>query len=182
MHLPTRTEVFGACATSPIREQVMSDSTIDPVCGMPVHRDSFAMDHLGIHYAFCSRQCQERFKASPHLYIGIPGEKAPKQKGVEVIKRRRFQVEQPLTVAEASTLAEALGAMMGVQAIEVAGDTISLTYDLLQATAEQIEAQIGQVGVRLGAGWAERLQRGFVHYVEECEVGNLQVNPHPGHH
>ena len=36
--------------------------------------------------------------------------------------------------------------------------------------------------MRLGSGWAERLQRGFVHYSEECEVGNLEVTPHPGHY
>ena len=162
--------------------QAMNDSTTDPVCGMTVSRDSFALEHLGIQYAFCSRQCQERFKSNPHLYIGKPGEPAPRQKGVEIVKRRRFRLDHPLTDAEASILVEALDAMMGVQHVEAAGDNVSITYDLLQATAEQLEARIGQVGMRLGAGWAERLQRGFVHYVEECEIGNLEVTPHRGHH
>ncbi len=160
----------------------MDDTIEDPVCGMQVSRDSFAMEHLGIHYAFCSQQCQDRFKANPHLYIGVPGKQAPKQKGLEVIKQRRFRLEQPLTDEEAAILAKELGAMMGIQSMEVTGDTLSITYDLLQATAEQIEARIGEVGGLLGTEWAERLQRGFVHYIEECEAGNLEVTPHRGHH
>jgi YHS domain-containing protein len=160
----------------------VDDTLKDPVCGMTVSRDSFAMEHLGIHYAFCSQQCQDRFKLNPHLYIGVPGKKAAKQEGVEILKRRRFLLEPTLTEAEASILVEELGAMMGIKDIEAAGGTIAITYDLLEATAEQIEARIGQVGVRLGSGWAERLQRGFVHYLEECEVGNLEVRPNAGHH
>ena len=160
----------------------MDDTIEDPVCGMQVSRDSFAMEHLGIHYAFCSQQCQDRFEANPHLYIGVPAEQAPKQKGLEIVKQRRFRLEQPLTNEEAAILVKELGAMMGIRSMEVTGDTISITYDLLQATAEQIEARIGEVGGLLGTGWAERLQRGFVHYVEECEVGNLEVKPHRGHH
>lgn len=160
----------------------MDETITDPVCGMQVSRDSFALEHLGIRYAFCSQQCQDRFRSNPHLYIGVPGKKAAKQKGVKILKRRRFSLEQALTEAEASILEEALGAMMGIKGIEVAGDTIAITYDLLEATAEQIEIRIGQVGVGLGSGWAERLQRGFVHYLEECEVGNLEVRPNAGHH
>jgi YHS domain-containing protein len=165
-----------------MEESVMSDSTTDPVCGMRVSRDSYPLEHLGIHYAFCSAQCQERFKTNPHLYIGVPGEKAPRQKGVEIIKRRSFRLEQPLTGTDAATVVEELGAMMGIKHVDVAGDIVAITYDLLQATAKQIEARIVQVGVGLGAGWAERLQRGFVHYFEECEVGNLEVTSRPGHH
>jgi YHS domain-containing protein len=163
------------------QEEIMDDTIEDPVCGMQVSRDSFAMEHLGIHYAFCSQQCQDRFKANPHLYIGVPGEQAPKQKGLEIVKQRRFRLEQPLTDEEAAILVKELGAMMGIKSMEVTGDTISITYDLLQATAEQIEARIGEVGGLLGTGWAERLQRGFVHYIEECEAGNLEATPYRGY-
>lgn len=159
----------------------MSDSTKDPVCGMQVSRDSFAMEYLGMQYAFCSQQCQDRFKANPHLYIGVPGEKAPKQKGMEVIKRRHFRLEQALTDAEAVILAEELGAMMGIRHIEISGDTVDITYDLLLVTAEQIETRIGQTGMHLGTGLGERLQRGFVHNSEEIEVDSLEVRPHPVH-
>lgn len=153
----------------------------DPVCGMEVAPTQFETVYEGLHYAFCSEQCRQRFLANPHLYVGVPGEKAPGQKGVELLKRRRFRLDTPLVAQDAAILAEALGAMMGVKAVEIEDDTVTLTYDLIQATADQLEARMEEVGAKLGAGWAERLRRGFVHYMEECEVGNLEVHPHPGH-
>ena len=54
-----------------------------------------------------------------------------------------------------------------------------MTYDCCKATAEQIEAVLAEAGARLGNGWAERLRRGFVHYTEECEIGQPQVGPLP---
>lgn len=134
----------------------------DPVCGMAVAPAQFETIYEGVHYAFCSEQCRQRFAANPHLYIGVPGEKAARQKGVELFKRRRFR--------------------MGVKDIEIQdGNTVTLTYDLVQATADQLEAKMEEVGAKLGEGWAEGLRRGFVHYMEECEVGNLEVHPRHGH-
>jgi YHS domain-containing protein len=159
----------------------MSTTVKDPVCGMEVAPTQFETVYEGLHYAFCSEQCRQRFLANPHLYVGVPGEKAPGQKGVELLKRRRFRLDTPLVAQDAAILAEALGAMMGVKAVEIENDTVTLTYDLIQATADQLEARMEEVGAKLGAGWAERLRRGFVHYMEECEVGNLEVHPHPGH-
>ncbi len=160
----------------------MSATVKDPVCGMEVAPAQFETVYEGLHYAFCSEQCRQRFAANPHLYIGMPGVKAPAQQGVELLKRRRFQLDAPLTARDAATLTEELGAMMGVRAVGIEDDnTVTLTYDLIQATAEQLEAKMAEVGARLGAGWAERLRRGFVHYMEECEVGNLEVRPHHGH-
>lgn len=160
----------------------MSTTVKDPVCGMEVAPTQFETAYEGLHYAFCSEQCRQRFAANPHLYIGVPGVKAPAQKGVELLKRRRFRLDVPLTPQNGAILAEALGAMMGVKAVEIEdANTVALTYDLIQATADQLEAKMAEVGVKLGEGWAERLRRGFVHYMEECEVGNLEVHPHPGH-
>ncbi len=160
----------------------MSATVKDPVCGMEVAPAQLETVYEGLRYAFCSEQCRQRFVANPHLYIGVPGEKAPVQKGEELLKRRRFQLDAPLAPHDAVILADELGAMMGVKAIEIQDDnTVTLTYDLLQATAEQLEAKMAEVGAKLGAGWAERLRRGFVHYMEECEAGNLEVHPHPGH-
>ncbi|MDP1925275.1 MAG: YHS domain-containing protein [Thiobacillus sp.] len=160
----------------------MSTPFKDPVCGMDVAPAQLETIYEGIHYAFCSEQCRQRFVANPRLYIGVPGEKAPKQKGVELFKRRRFQLDTPLAAHDAVVLAEALGAMMGVKAIVIQDDNIvSITYDLIQTTADQLEAKMGEVGVKLGEGWAERLRRGFVHHMEECEVENLEVNSHHWH-
>jgi hypothetical protein len=52
----------------------------------------------------------------------------------------------------------------------------------LQATAEQIMTTHGEIGLSLGAGWAERLQQGFIHALEECELDSLEVAPRPGRH
>lgn len=160
----------------------MSTMVKDPVCGMDVDPAQFETTFEGIRYAFCSEQCRQRFAANPHLYIGVPGEKAPGQKGVEVLKRRRFQLETPLGQQERAILTEALAAMMGVKAVEIPDDrTVVITYDLLQATADQLEAKMTETGLKLGEDWAERLRRGFVHYMEECEVGNLEVHSRHRH-
>lgn len=153
----------------------MKTSAIDPVCGMEVKPRQNETIYLDIHYAFCSQQCRDRFLANPHLYIGQPGEKAPKQRGAEVIKKRTLRLAAPLPPQGAETLAEALQAMMGVKRVTVDDLKVEVTYDLLQATAKQIEERIAEIGVQLGEGWAESLRRAFVHYEEECEIGNLEV-------
>lgn len=69
----------------------------DPVCGMIVEPQANSIEYLQMHYAFCSQQCKDRFIANPHLYIGYPGQKAPKQEGMEVVKRRRIRLGHPLS-------------------------------------------------------------------------------------
>lgn len=155
----------------------MSEVMEDPVCHMQVAPDSFPEKFAGSHYAFCSEQCRERFKANPRLYIGLPGKKAPKQKGATVIKQRRMRLAQPLSSTESETVAVAVQSMMGIKEISAEGNSVCITYDLLEATAEQIEKKLEEVGVQLGGGLAERLHRAFMHYEEECEVGNLEVHP-----
>ena len=71
--------------------------------------------------------------------------------------------------------------MMGMQAVTVAGGKLDITYDLLQATEQQIEAQLAEAGVALGEGWPERLRRAFVQYLEQCEVDALECRPPRGH-
>jgi YHS domain-containing protein len=154
----------------------------DPVCGMQVASDHYTIDYLQMHYAFCSRQCQERFQENPHLYVGLPGQKSPKQEGREVIKQRRLHLALTLSSAQEDEVVQALRDMMGIKAVSAAGDKIEITYDLLQATAEQIEFRLEEVGVRLGEGWPERLRRAFVHYEEECEIDNLEVHEKSGVH
>ena len=159
----------------------------DPVCEMWVAPEQNAVNYQGMHFAFCSQQCKEHFLAHPHLYIGFPGEPAPKQIGQAVLKRRRLHLGEPLSDADAQQLTERLRAMMGVYAVEIRAEELTITYDLLQETAEQIETVLQQAGARLGTGWAERLRRAFVHYLEETEVESLEVRPGPhiqggGHH
>ncbi|MCO6412261.1 MAG: YHS domain-containing protein [Thiogranum sp.] len=163
-----------------------SEKVKDPVCKMLVAPDQYAINYQGLDFAFCSQQCKDRFLANPHLYIGVPGEPAPKQAGQEVVKRRRLRLDQPLSASAAQQISEQLLAMMGVYAVDIAADELTITYDLLQATAEQIEATLQQAGARLGGGWGERLRRAFVHYLEDTEVASREVQPgppgHGGHH
>lgn len=154
--------------------------TKDVVCGMQVEADKNQLSYLGVSYSFCSRQCRERFQDNPHLYIGMPGQKAPKQDGLSVFKQRSLRLAQPLTPSQAKMLSDALQTMMGIQSVSVEGDCVVIMYDLLQATAEQIEKKLAEIGVQLGEGLAEHLRRAFVHYEEECEVGSLEV--HQGTH
>lgn len=148
----------------------------DPVCGMQVDPHQYAIQYLEIPYAFCSRQCLERFRDHPHLYIGQPGIKAPRQEGREVLKKRSLRLATPLTGQQAVALAEALTTLPGIRRVEVEGERLYLIYDLLQSTAEQIEEKLAEVGVGLGDGWADRLRLAFVHYEEELEASGLEVN------
>jgi YHS domain-containing protein len=159
----------------------------DPVCQMLVPPDQYAVNYLGMDFAFCSQQCKDRFLANPHLYIGVPGKGAPKQAGQEVIKRRRLRLESPLSESAAQQIVEHLLAMMGVYAVDIDGEDVTITYDLLQATAAQIEATLQQAGARLGEGWGEQLRRAFIDYLEETEVASLEARSGPhghggGHH
>lgn len=145
----------------------------DPVCGMMVEPGCIGTTYLSISFSFCSQQCLERFLAHPQLYVGSPTRRAPRQAGVESIKRRRLRLSAALEPEQVVVVAQALRAMMGVKDVVASGDMLTVGYDLLLATEEQIEAKLVEVGVGLGQGWAERLRRAFVHYEEECEAGNL---------
>ncbi len=153
----------------------------DPVCNMEVAPGQLDTVYLGVHYSFCSLQCQERFVANPHLYIGHPGHQAPKQQGQEILKRRRLSLDKVLTAEQADRIGQKLGEMMGIQSVTVAVDRLEITYDLLQATEQQIETKLAEIGVTLGEGWGDRLRRAFVQYLEECELGSLECRPLSGH-
>lgn len=148
----------------------------DPVCGMQVQPDMYAVEYQQSRYAFCSSQCRDRFLEHTHLYIGFPGQKSPKQEGKEVLKERHLRIAQPLTSSQAKKLSIALHKVMGIKSVEIDGDMIRIVYDLLQTSAESIEARMDEIGVQLGEGWAEKLHRIFVHNVEELEIDSLEVH------
>lgn len=153
----------------------MGNLVKDVICGMEVDPDRNRLVHPGMEYAFCSTQCRERFMANPHLYVGLPGQKAPKQEGTEILKRRRLRLAQPLSPTQAAGVIEALRAMMGIKAVSAEERRIEIVYDLLQATAEQIEEKLAEIGVQLGGTWTEQLRRAFMYYEEECQLSNLDV-------
>lgn len=160
----------------------MNEIVKDPVCHMDVLVSSFATEYLGVPYAFCSAQCKERFQENPHLYIGMPGHKAPTQLGKTVIKRRRFVLASPLDATQAEQVKRALLEMMGMHEIDIDGDKIEIQYDLMQVAAEQIADKLALIGASLGESWVDRLKLGFINYLEECEVGSLEVKNKKGCH
>ncbi len=159
-----------------------SSKVRDPVCEMMVDPQQLAINYLGMHFAFCSTQCKQRFLDNPNLYIGTAGHKAPKQEGQEVLKRRRLKLSDPLSPEIKAQLIERVQSMMGIKRIEIEGDIVDITYDLLEATEAQIEEAIAQSGAALGHGLARRLSRAFVQYLEETEIENLEVKPQAHHH
>ena len=155
----------------------MNNSVKDPVCHMEVSPESFAIEYEGIHHAFCSEQCKERFLSNPHLYIGFPGHKAPAQQGVAVIKKHRLALSTPLDTAQAELVKRALTEMMGIHEIRIEGDKIEIQYDLVQVTAEQIANRLELIGIELGKDWIDRFKLAIINELEETEVGSLEVHP-----
>jgi len=156
----------------------------DVVCGMEVSADDISLDYQDRHYVFCSNQCLERFQLNPRLYIGYPGNEAPRHAGVEVLKQRTLKLAEPLPAEIRTQFIEYIEAMMGIHNIEISGDRITIVYDLLQATESQIEQSISDAGIVLGAGLTEKVRRAFVHFLEETEIDSLEARPGSkgGHH
>lgn len=154
----------------------MNEMLEDPVCHMQVPSTSFATEYAGIHYAFCSAQCKERFLASPHLYIGFPGRPAPAQEGKEVVKRRSLLLSAPLDAMQAEQVKRALLEMMGIHEVCIEGDKIEIQYDLMQVTTEQIADKLALIGADLGGGWVDRLKLALINNLEEIEISSLQVD------
>ncbi|MBI3345031.1 MAG: hypothetical protein HY028_09300 [Gammaproteobacteria bacterium] len=63
---------------------------------MKVAPGQHALVHQQMEFPFYSEQCRARFLAHPHLYIGYPGVKAPKQDVKSILKRRRLRLTRPL--------------------------------------------------------------------------------------
>jgi YHS domain-containing protein/copper chaperone CopZ len=154
----------------------------DPVCHMDVSDTSLKIEYAGIHYGFCSEQCKDRFLANPHLYIGVPGHKAPAQKGMQLIKRRRMLLETSLDSEQVTHVRQALFEMMGIQEVAIENDTIDIQYDLLQVTAEQIADKLELIGTQLGGGLMDRLKLAFIDFQEEAEISRLEVEDNQHSH
>lgn len=148
----------------------MQDKDKCPVCDMDTSTSALTMKHRGAPYKFCSHQCMENFIARPQLYLRL---KSPKQEGKHVIKQRSFTLDTPIPELGLEALRNDLLKMMGIRDVQVTNSKVSVIYDLLEATALQIEQFFEQEGAKLGSGWADRLKRGWIHYTEENELNTL---------
>lgn len=156
---------------------MQDDKIMDPVCGMLVESHNHEILFQQMHFVFCSEQCRARFLAHPHMYIGYPGQKAPKQEGQVLLKRRRLHLEQPLSAEGEALIQDLLLALMGVSNVAIAGDRVEVTYDLLQVSLEDVEKALTEAGARLGGEWAQRLRRALIHESEEWEIDAHEVTP-----
>lgn len=148
-----------------------------PVCDMVVAGRDHEVTYQNMPFVFCSDQCKARFLAHPRLYIGFPGSAAPKHEGRVSLRRRHLRLEQPLSVEGKAILEGALCDVMGIDAVNVVGDRIDITYDLLEVSLEELEAILAGIGARLGGNWGETLRRAWIHESEETELGSLEATP-----
>jgi len=150
----------------------MNALTKDPVCGMEVKPHQNEIVYLGVRYAFCSELCQKQFLKDPHLYIAPLVREVHEQQGMAVVKSRRMHLDSSLSPEQAQSLVLALQQIRGVTQVAAQAKRLEISYDSLQTTAEQIESKLTEVGNRIGGGWAELLRQAFIHYEEECQIGN----------
>jgi len=156
-----------------------------PVCDMVVTENNVTYEYQNINFFFCSEQCQERFITNPHLYIGHSGRAAAKQRGESIIKKRIIKLEQPVPDEIAELITSGLCDMMGIKEVNIDGGNISISYDIIEVTAKQIENKIEGMGKQIKDNWIEHLKLAFVHYIEETEIDNLEqdtCSSHEHHH
>lgn len=145
-----------------------------PVCHMSKINRSLLVNYQGVDHYFCSSQCLERFKAHPHLFVGDPKHGlSPKQKGQTALKKRRIGFAEPIDDDFKEVLEQSLRSLMGVKTLIFEGSSLSVTYDLLQVSLENIESTIEQTVTQERSGVVDRIKRGFIHFSEECELDNL---------
>ena len=161
-----------------------------PVCCMQVKPENLFFEFNGLKFYFCSRQCQQRFEKNPYLYTARRGEPSTRQRGAVVYKKRMLKLDEPVPDELAQIIIQAVSEMMGIRNISITRDTIEISYDLLQATAEQIESTLEQAGKIyqekhgniLANSWSEKIKRAFIHYLEETELDNLEEDDRPQCH
>lgn len=145
-----------------------------PVCEMSASDSSLQTQYRGNSYWFCSTQCEKRFESRPHLYVGDPWHgQSVKQKGEEVVKSHRINLNIVPSPLISDLLVRELEKLMGLKSVRLQGQTIEVTYDLIQISLAEIEKVIETAYGGLKSGIVESLRRGLIHNSEECELDNL---------
>lgn len=135
---------------------------------------SISDTYADLKLTFCSEQCKERFVANPNLYVSQAGKTAAKHYIKNIIKQRTLELEKTIPDAIAKAISQSLMTMMGINEVQIKDNKIDITYNLLEATSQQIEDHIDQMGQHLSGSWIDRLKRAFIHYKEETELDNLE--------
>lgn len=145
-----------------------------PVCNMVDVDKALTYCFQGVEHYFCSRQCQDRFKEHPHLFVGDPQHGlSAKQKGEVFIKTRKLRLSIDISDELKSQLVNDISTLMGVEHLSFNEENILVTYDLLQVSLEDIENAIVTSAGNLDGAITEKIKRGFIHYSEDCELDNI---------
>jgi len=88
-------------------------------------------------------------------------------------------MNKPLFTGQRDGIQKILGEMMGVESISIEEGDLAVSYDLLQVSASQIEAQLDSAGYTLNRGWLHRLRRSWIHEREETELANRATGKAP---
>ncbi len=143
-----------------------------PVCGMKADAGVSSVEYLKMYFHFCSAQCREMFVAHPNLYSSKVGKEREK-----IIKQRTMRLAEPIGEVAAELLSSYLMELMGVKDVQIKGNQVSITYDLMEITEKKIEQVFLEAGMALGGGWLGRFRRAWIHDSEENELANLATPP-----
>ena len=77
-------------------------------------------------------------------------------------------------------LADELKMIRGINQVRLdfKENNVSVEYDLLKVSEEDIEKKMAEMGFVLNSGLWQRFKRGWIHYAEENERDNLRAKPH----
>ncbi len=152
----------------------MNNQSHCPVCKMLTESSDIFCEYQNINFSFCSEQCKERFEANPNLYFGQIGKPSAKYQNKNIIKQRVLHLDETIPDDVAEKINQSLMTMMGIKNVDIKDKKITINYDLLEATIQQIETHIEQMGQHLSDNWVNRLHNAFIHYSEETELDNLE--------
>jgi YHS domain-containing protein len=143
--------------------KIIIDSRVDhcPVCGMKADSTVPAVQYQKRYFHFCSVQCRDTFNVHPPLYTGTP-------RRDERLRDQILHLAEPIDDEVATLLVTYLKEMMGVREVSIAGDRLSIRYDLLQVNASPVERKLNEAGIELGNSWLLRLRR--------ATMGNIHQN------
>jgi len=150
----------------------MIDSRVDhcPVCDMKDDSSVPAVQYQKRYFHFCSVQCRDTFNVHPPLYTCTP-------RRDEQLKDRILRLAEPINDEVATLLVTYLKEMMGVREVSIAGDRLSIRYDLLQVNAALVERELNKADIKLNDSWLLRLHRAWLYNSEETALANLAANP-----
>lgn len=145
-----------------------------PVCGSVQVEEGCGYRFRGVPHHFCSEHCRRRFARRPHLYVGTPGiSRSVKQQGRVVPKSHVIAAPARLDGNTSRRLLNSVCSLPGVSQCRIAGDHITVGYDLLVISLKDIEHVVEQEVGSLKGSVTEKAKRKALHFAEACELDNL---------